>query len=153
MAKARPIAFTSHVEGAEELIRWMRKVDLNLKRKVLRDAVRAAIAPVRRGAKTNAPARYGYLKQSLALKVKAYRTGNVVGLVGPRSDFVRPDPLGGTTRKGKPKTIRPAFYAHLVEGGTSHSRGNPFLENAANANRSMVESIMVAKVKSAVLGG
>lgn len=149
----RPLNFSCHVEGAAELVQWMRKIPLKLKRKVLRDAVREALKPVRSAAKAKAPIRWGYLKRSLGLKVKTYPSGNVVGLTGPRSNFRVPDPRGGQTKSGKPKSIRPAWYAHLVEGGTKRARAKPFLGPAADANMNVAASIMVAKVKAAVEGG
>lgn len=141
---ARPVSFSCHIEGVKEIQHWLRKVPLGLKSKVLKGAVREAIKPGHRLARSRAPVRFGFMRRSMGTKVKGYKSGNVVGLYGPRSNYVVPDPRGGQTKSGKAKTIRPSAYAHLVE------RTKPFLGPAAEATADMAVSIMVAKVKAFV---
>ena len=90
-----------------------------------RKAVRAMGREVIKDARRRVPRRYGDLKKSLGIKVKAYRrTGVALAIIGPRRGRARPHP----TRPGK--MINPTNYAHLVELGTRRTSPQPFLRPA-----------------------
>src|SRR5690349_2406160 len=97
------------LQGAKELERALNTLGERIQRKVTRQAVNAALNPVLKAARAEAPEESGLLKESLAKKVKTYvDTQTVVGLVGP--DTKTMGEFNGEKRW-------PAKYAHLVERG------------------------------------
>lgn len=100
-------------DGLEQFADRLKLLKATLQKRVLRSAMRKSASVVNKAAKANAPKRTGQLRRSLGVKVKAYPSGVVIGVVEPRAGFRVP---AGNTN-GKPKFIDPRFYAHLVEGG------------------------------------
>ncbi len=96
--------------------------------RVLRRPTSAALTPIAKAAKQNAPVGRGYLKKSLGKKVKAYR-GGVWGGVGPRvgEKFTYIDENG--------KKHVPANYAHFPEYGTARMPAQPYLRPALDSQR------------------
>jgi HK97 gp10 family phage protein len=97
--------FTIH--GDRELIRKLKEMKNGVRKKYVRRAVTAAIRPIRMAAKANAPKDFGILKKRLTVKVKAYKSGNVFGMVSV-SNEAKDDATGR----------RPSKYLHLVSLGT-----------------------------------
>ena len=125
-------------------------------RRVLRPAVMAGARIIRRRAKALVPVKHGHLRKSIAAKVKTYRNGNVVGVVGPRSDYhiVRRSEVTGNIQR-----IRPSNYAHLVEKGhaikfskkgpvVGHVPARPFMKPAFEGGRAEIGAAMKSKVQS-----
>ena len=97
--------------------------------KILRKAVTEASKIVKQTVTSNASSikRFGFLSKSIGVKIKTYSEKKVaVAVVGPRSKWFKV--LNG-------KTYRPSYYAHLLEGGTKHSRQKPFLKPAFDATK------------------
>jgi len=105
-----PQATGIQLDGDRELDKALARLASREFHKVVRGAVSKALTPVSRSAKKYAKqvGKNKALSKSIGRKIKAYwSTGYVVGLVGPRSNYV--DPATGH---------RPRFTAHLVEYGT-----------------------------------
>jgi HK97 gp10 family phage protein len=93
------------IQGMEELSKLLKLLPGRVQKKVLRKAIVAASSPIVKQARANAPVRFGFLKRSVGRKVKTYRTGNVVAVIGAKRG-------SGNSRH------EPANYSHLVERGT-----------------------------------
>jgi HK97 gp10 family phage protein len=111
---------TIRIEGVKELFDKLDRIagtgskGRRTAKAMMRKAMRAGSAPIRKRAKATTPRDTGNLHASIAVKVKQYPSGVTVGIVGPRAKFTRT-----RTRKGvKRKEVIDAFYAHMVEGGT-----------------------------------
>lgn len=107
---AKPSMVGTDIMGLRELRRSLKQLGSN---KVVvgisRKAVRAACAPFRKAMKAKAPRRDGALKRSIYTKLKTYPSGGVIGITGPRYEWV-----AGMTSEA----VNPGKYAHLVEYGT-----------------------------------
>lgn len=110
-----------------------------LRNRILRKAVRAGAALVRKDAKAGAPHLTGALASSISVKIgTARKSGAIYGVIGPRSDYVKKiKARSGLNKKGKrigsarlAATIKPSKYAHFLEYGTIHARAHPFLRPA-----------------------
>lgn len=112
--------------GAKELHALLGDLPEKVQRKVMRKAMSAAATPIVKAARAKAAKRYGLLKKSLSKKVKAYKSGTTVAVIGPRSDLK-------AVIKGK--LYRPSKIAHLIERGKINRNGtvtppSPFLRPA-----------------------
>jgi len=128
---------------------------------ILRQAMRKATAIVVKAAKSKVPTRTGLLKKSIGAKVKMYKSGEVVGIVGPRSGFKKKVVLLGRrgailgTKKagkllaagGKEAMQNPTRYAHLVEDGSRHASPHPFLRPALASSKSAVKAAMAQAIR------
>lgn len=92
------------------------------------------------------------LKKSIGQKVKTYKSGVVVGIVGPRKGF-RAE-IGKRVRKGKKSNVGdpiyadPVNYAHLVELGTKHSKAQPFLRPALEESKDEIRAIFAEEIRA-----
>ena len=93
----------------------MQRVDDALRDKIAGKGISRALTPVLRAAKKNITPRKrsGLYRKSVIRKVKRYRSGIAVGLVGPDTSVVG---------QFEGSRIRPQKYAHLVEYGTRPHR-------------------------------
>lgn len=125
--------------GDKELDRMFQRLPERVQRKVLRQAVSAALTPVVKVAKRSVPVDTKTLKKSIGKKIKTYKNDGVVwGAVGVRKDeekFV-------TVIDGKRRN--PRLYAHLVEGRTG------FMRRTFDTTRSKMLSIMKKKLGSGI---
>ena len=117
---------------------------------------------------SNAPARTGTLRESLAAKIVKYKGGQVlVGITGVDNKVSRP---GGTriarkdqySKRGKGSklirrrgdsrdvTIKPAHYFHLVELGTKFSTANPFFSNTVDSLKTQISDIFRETMEKAL---
>ena len=79
------MAVEFRVVGIDRAVKQLKELDYKTRKKVMRKAVRAGIAPIVKAAKRNAPQTTGLLKRSITTKVKTYAvSGTVVGVVGQR---------------------------------------------------------------------
>ncbi len=121
------------IVGLEPLKAKLQTLAAKVQKKVTRDAVRAGNKVFLAGVKSALHADdTGALRLSLGEKVQAYRGGAVqVGIIGPRTGAVtvgrgakRRRKLSALGKKLAAMKKGPAWYAHLVEGGTApHSLG------------------------------
>ncbi len=107
----------------------------SLVNKILKKAITVASRVVRDKLQGNAEeiARLGYLAKSIGIKIRIYK-GAAVAIVGPRSKWKRDN--GTYTKgknKGKPRTIKPSYYMHLVEKGSKRSKANPIEQQALSS--------------------
>ncbi len=132
------------LQGLNALQARLDRLEPALRKRILRPAVTAAARPVRQAAKQGAPVRFGWLKRSLDMKAVSYKE-TAVAVVGPRSrtQFVRYE----KTATGRLIKVVPANYAHLVEFGTTHSRSNPFLQRAWDAQVTAASSKLDEKIR------
>ena len=146
------------LEGQKELMARLDALHTTRWGRVVRPAINAALTPINRAAKRNAPKRFGILKKSIGKKVKLYSKNRVVwGAVGVRSGFK-------TYIAGR--NINPRKYAHIVEFGAKPHRigsrmhpGTPathFLERALKeagpaSQKALVDSIRKNLEKQATI--
>ena len=114
--------------GDKRLMRKFARLGDAVQRRIVRRPTAAALTPISKAAKENAPVDKGFLKKSIGKRVKVYR-GGVWGGVGPRvgPNFIFTDDEG--------RRRIPANYAHIV-----HKR-NPFLRRAFEAKIAVAQRI------------
>lgn len=116
---------------------------------------KAKLAGIRKAQKKQGMVRTGLLQKSIGAKVKAFSSGVVVGIVGPRKGFkqqVGVRTKGGTkSKKGDPVYHDPAHIAHLVElghGGPRPAPAYPFLRPAFEENRDRIKEIYIDEINA-----
>lgn len=100
------------LEGKDDIKAIVKRIPYTLYGK-LGQVVKAALRPYAREMKrlVRANRRSGFLEKSIKSKVTAYQHNTVYyGIVGPDRDI---------SGQYKGKTVRPANYAHLLDGGTA----------------------------------
>lgn len=95
------------ITGDKALLKKLNRLKGSTRKKVMRQAVAAAVRPIRSAAKSEAPVEFGVLKKRLTVKVKAYKSGNVFGMVSVSNEA-----------KDEATGRRPSKYLHLVTLGT-----------------------------------
>lgn len=122
--------------GDKKLIRNLNQLPDRIMRKVVRQATSAALTPLNKEMKRQAPRKTGTLKKAIGKKVKTFRQEGVSwGAVGVRSGFA-------TTIDGKKHD--PRKYVHLVEPLTG------FMRRAFDLTRRQVLSILGKKLGSGI---
>jgi hypothetical protein len=101
------------IEGLKDMYAFLNRIPAELG-KGANQVVNAMLAPVARQMKKflTPVKRSGLLRKGMTKKVRSYKSGIAWGAIGPDRDLV------GMWGIRKPRRIRPANYAHLVEGGT-----------------------------------
>lgn len=123
-------------------------------------AIRAGIREVQNVVKAAAPKRLGHLRRAQGTKAKKGRKGKTgsFGVQGAKTKYVKRT-RPGKKSAAKPRDVRPAFYDHLVIGGTKPhgvkkgggvvnkphpgARPNPYRRKAYEAAKDAVGSVMV----------
>lgn len=123
------------LSGDKRLIRKFQRLAGAVQRRIVRRPTAAALTPISKAAKQEAPVREEFLKKSIGKRVKVFR-GGVWGGVGPRfgPSFVFTDSEG--------KRRIPANYAHVVH------KTNPFLKRAFNAKVALAERILAQGIRT-----
>jgi HK97 gp10 family phage protein len=137
-----PMKIDFKLTGAKELEKSMKHLPVIMRKKHWPRALVRALKPIRDKAKSNARANKdtGALSKSIISKAKVYKGGEIAwGGVGADRDYVAPAPAHRKTKSG---TIRPAFYSHLVEFGTTHSPAKPFLRPALDSEGGTANDIL-----------
>lgn len=107
------------INGLDQLLATLKDVELAVKTKIVRRAMRHAGQIVLNAARSRVPTETGLLKQSLAIKYKYYPTSaTAVAIVGPRTKFRRMVQRSSRVVKKYRILSNPSNYAHLVEFGT-----------------------------------
>lgn len=101
-------AIRAKIEGVEALQATLKNLTGACQRKVLRPALNAEGTRILQAARRNVPVKTKLLRKSLGKKIKTYKDGTVIVVVGPRRGF---------KQVNKGKAHNPSFYAHLVEFG------------------------------------
>jgi HK97 gp10 family phage protein len=94
---------TTHVKGLAELQKFLDALPKKVEKNIMRSALRAGAMVIMEQAKANVPVKTGALRDSLRVST-GYKNGKVTATVK----------AGGKTKRGGD-----AFYAHMVEFGTS----------------------------------
>ena len=110
-----------NLTGVQSMVDNLYWLNLTMRSRTLKRAVTVGSGIVKTAAKQNLKAQNSIetkqLTRSLGIKVKVYKSANVVAVIGPRKGFkivaIRP-----SSWSKKPQPIDPVKYAHLVEGGT-----------------------------------
>lgn len=123
------------LSGDKRLIRKFRHLGDAVRRRIVRRPTAAALTPISKAAKQEAPVERGFLKKAIGKRVKVYR-GGVWGGVGPRvgQNFVFTDDEG--------RRRIPANYAHIV-----HKR-NPFLRRAFEEKLTVAQRILTTGIRT-----
>lgn len=121
--------------GHRRLMRKFRHLGDAVRRRIVRRPTAAALTPISKAAKQEAPVERGFLKKAIGKKVKVYR-GGVWGGVGPR---VGPA-FTFTDDEGRRRI--PANYAHVV-----HKR-DPFLRRAFEEKLTIAQRILAAGIRT-----
>jgi hypothetical protein len=122
------------VAGLKECQAALAGVEKRVRKAAVRRGVAAGAKTVVKEARKRVRRRSGLLAKSLGSKVKTFKNGTVVGIVGPRTGFRKV--VGQRTRgknKGKVVYENPTQIAHLIEkghGGPHPARAYPFLRPA-----------------------
>jgi len=103
------------LSGFEEVGRYLDRVDVKTRDKVIVPALRKAQRALVTAMRQKVPTRFGLLKRSLGVVVKRFRGGRVVwSRAAPRTG---PRYRGEFIADGKRVVADPVRYAHLVEFG------------------------------------
>lgn len=149
------------VEGLPEVLRRLKLLPVKLQKKVIQQATGRACTPIVKQARKDAPVGDGrnpdgsprqHLAKTINKRVKTYRNGNVVGIIGPIKNAAPHDHLveSGTKphdiKLGKPlvfgSTILPAGFVIKHPG----AKATHFLAKAFIRSRGRAQDIMEAAV-------
>lgn len=113
---------TVKIRGLEETKAALKALPVQLQRRVVRPALTKASKPMLLAARRLAPRDTKALAKSLIRKMKTYtQSGNILAVIAPKKQETLMLVRKGSYSK-KPQRVNPAYYAHLVHGGTrSHS--------------------------------
>lgn len=125
---------TFRINGVSEIQRAFRELPDKLAKKVVRQALRKGLAPIRDEAKTLAPRKSGRLASAIKIRAGRRKRG-VIGLV------VR---VGDKDFGGRP------FYGAFREFGDKRQSGTHFLERAFNARKQMAAQIISSLVAAGI---
>ncbi|AGA28721.1 HK97-gp10 family putative phage morphogenesis protein [Singulisphaera acidiphila] len=106
------------VSGIKEIQRAFRELPDKLAKKVIRQALRKGLVPIRDTAKTDAPRKTGLMAAAIKIRAATKRKRGVISL------DVR---IGDHNFKGA------TFYGGFQEFGTKNMEGQHFMENAFRA--------------------
>ncbi len=106
--------FSITLAGDREIKHAMNLMNAKIHKKVLRAAIRSAMAPALKASKRMIPVESGALRDSMKISIKAFPPHIMVGKVWPDKNLVVGFWPEGSN---KPERRRPIKYAHLVERG------------------------------------
>lgn len=148
------MADTQRIHGLDDLNRAIKALTADLRRKVVREALRAAGSPIRKAAIAKAPVLKkshpyrlpGTLRRSIAIKSSRVFNGQD-GNVGVYISVSKRKGLGG-----KASAINPfdPFYWRFQEFGTAKQAAQPFLEPAFNANTGRAIELFKLRLKARI---
>jgi HK97 gp10 family phage protein len=162
-------AITFELQGLQPLLKRMEELDRKVAKKAVRDAVRAgakvlldeakAHVPIYRPRSGEDPIQPKVLKKSLGVKVKTYRKGTIVAVMGPRTGFktsllnnqrvrqaTKFSRAIGQSRSGKTRYQNPTQYAHLAGPG----RKETFMEEALAAGQHRAQAAIISILEAAI---
>ncbi len=123
-----------------------------LRKRIILRSMTGPIKLVRSAMRSGAPVRYGFLKKAVKSKRKAYRSGNVIGVVGiaTKQKHVYGTYVRGK-RAGQPKIAIPSKYAHFITGGTVHNAPHDFVTDAKEQTTSQYLSQLKSNLRHETL--
>jgi HK97 gp10 family phage protein len=142
------------IDGLGELKHAISVLTADLKRKVVRSALRDAAAPIAKAARAKAPVLKGdhtyrlpgTLKRSIITKASKEFNGKN-GEIGVYVAVRKRKGLGGEVGARNPFD---PFYWRFQEFGTQHHRAQPFMGPAFDANASRAIDIFKARLKTRI---
>lgn len=148
------MAVKFQVDGLAPVLKLLGQFRRGAANRILRAAITKASRLVRQIAASKVPVKTGALKKSLGVKIKTYRDGRTIGVIGPRTDVKGKPPKYRKLYRvpgSKKKVLRnPSMYAHLVEFGTKRSRPRPFMRPAYEAAKAQVASVVIRELKAGI---
>ena len=169
-----PFAIQGKITGLKESIRSLDGLDKKLRTKILRKAVKAGAVELRKEMRSRVPVSrdetapqlvHGLLRASMGEKIKIYRKGIAVAIVGPRSGFKKNRKTGQRERTGIGKRAlriatkknlgqkafiqNPTYYAHLA----GPKRKPEYMKAAFQAARDRARDAMIATIQAGLAVG
>jgi HK97 gp10 family phage protein len=160
-------AITLKINGLVPMQKRLQALERKVAKKAARDAVRAGANVLLQEAKARVPVyvqrsaddplQPRLLKRSLGIKVKSYRKGTVVAIMGPRSGF-KTTKVQGQRQRTATKFVRsivrggqtvyqnPTQYAHLAGPG----RRQTFMDEAIAAGSHKAAEVVRASLEAAI---
>lgn len=132
------------ITGDKALLRKFKKLGATVQRRVVRRPLTAALTPVNKAAKREAPKDEKALSKSIGKRVKVYKWG-VFGAVGPRTD----DKFSVIDSQGRKRV--PSKYGPLVARGTRFIAPNRFMTRALSGTKSIALRIQAEGIRKNVL--
>lgn len=137
---------SAKLDGLEPFLRNVARLQVSMRKKILRKAATEANRIFLRAAKANLIAnnsvRTKILLKSLGSKVRSYNSGStIVVMMGPRTGYKTA--IGVRTRgrhKGQVIYENPTQIAHLVEKGTKFAAAKPFMRPAFDEKKAEAEA-------------
>ena len=157
------MGITMRLVGVEKRKKRLDRLEVKVQKKIVGKAVSAAAKPMLKAAKANAPVLTGLLKLAMATASRTYRkSGSIVAVIGPRFWGAASEPTKlqvkrfamqkTAAKRARAAKAVPAWYAHLVEGGTKYvpgkgggARAQPFMKPAFD--RTKHRSLRIMRVK------
>ena len=125
-------------EGVTQTAGGLERLKSAVQKRVLRRAITAGNKVIKPVLKAGVPRDEGDLRKSIGDKVLTYRRMvKVVGMVGPRADYIR-------VGKRSKRTKRPARYYHLAD------RGHKSLAKAIASTRGRVMGTIATVVEDGI---
>lgn len=128
-------------DSFKEVKKALEKLPAHLQQKVVVGATRAAAKTIQKEAIQNVPVDTGLLKKSIGIakaKKKDTKDGHVKFYVVPKSKIMFSKKVETSDGTGKLKVKTHAYYAHMIEFGTSKMAAQPYLrpafENSAESS-------------------
>lgn len=136
------------IEGLKDVTDALKAVDKKLRKKLIRKAVGEGGKLILKRAKQLVPKDTGLLKKSLGRKVKVYKNGVAVAVVGPRQGFRKSVTRSKGRRAAVTLIANPVKYAHLVELGTQNAPAHPFLKPALDGQQAAIRDAMAGVIRA-----
>ncbi len=162
-------AVTMKIEGANELIRSLKRLPINLRKKHLRRAVRQGAALVRNEVRRNAPTDTGRLRRNIKSRSKrgtrsTLRAVVTVNVARRKQGRELTGKFMSTGNRSANVAPNDAYYWRFLERGTSKMNARPFIRPAADAKfREVVNHVIretqrgvdedIGKLRSGARGG
>jgi HK97 gp10 family phage protein len=122
----------SEIKGLKELSKALKAFPQNVQNNILNSAVRAGAVTIQKEAKKNVPVKSGLTKASIIIKKRRPKSKNItkfslgIRRIKDGREWYEKN-LNSKYFKDKPKD---AYYAHMIEFGTSKSEASPFMRPA-----------------------
>lgn len=138
----------------------MPRLAAGIRNRCLRIALNAGASPVKQAVIASAPKDLGNLSKATAIRTRHYKNRDSwVAVVGASSRYKKAKrtannkikkKIDKSTGKKTTQYIRPAYYQHLVDRGTRHSRPRRYLPAAFRRSVRQFEQVCRARLKQEI---
>lgn len=148
-----PDAFHARVLGLDDLDRALQELSADLRRKIVKGALRDAAKPIQRAARAQAPVLQGTAAYRLpgtvrdAIVIRASKLRKAFR--GELGIYVKPR-FRGLGGKASSKNPFDPFYYRFLELGTNKMRARPFLGPAFAAHKEAALALFQARVAARI---